>query len=105
MKTTFAQSNHYSEATARKFIQTDIPVQCVTTFIETQYEYVDNQRTDTIRGYRVWLIQEGLNPFAVKFEKKPTLPSFLSVIEFENLQGIEIRTNVYFKADSMKVVK
>lgn len=105
MKTAFTQSTHYSEATARKYIQPDIPVQCVTTFIETQYEYVDNQRTDTIRGYRVWFIQEGVNPFAVKFETKPTLPPFLSMIEFENLQGIEIRTNVYFKADGMKVVK
>lgn len=105
MKTTFTQTNNYSEATARKFIQTDIPTHCTTSFIETQYEYVDKQRTDNIKGYKLWFVQEGLNPFSVKFEKKPTLPPFLSIVEFENLQGIEIRNNVYFKADHFKVMK
>ena len=44
MKTSFTQSNQYSEATARKFIVTDVPTQCATSFIETQHEYVDKQR-------------------------------------------------------------
>lgn len=105
MKTSFTQSNHYSEATARKFILPDKPTQCTTSFIETQYEYVDKQRTDTIKGYKLWFVQEGLNPFSVKFEKKPTLPPFLSIVEFDTLEGIEIRNNVYFKADGFKVVK
>ncbi|EMG9622865.1 hypothetical protein V5420_002120 [Listeria monocytogenes] len=105
MKTTFNQTNHYTETTAQKFIVSDKPVQCVTTFMETQYEYVEKQRTDTIKGYKLWFIQEGLNPFSVKFEQQPTVPPFLAVIEFEHLQGIEIRNNVYFKADGLKVVK
>ena len=45
------------------------------------------------------------NPFTVKFEQKPELPPFLAIVEFEKLEGIEIRSNVYFKADSLKVVK
>ncbi len=105
MKTTFTQTNGYSEATAQKFIKSDVPTQCTTSFIETQYEYVDRQRTDNITGYKLWFVQEGLNPFTVKFEKEPTLPPFLSIVEFDNLQGIEIRNNVYFKADGFKVVK
>ncbi|AYJ44396.1 MULTISPECIES: hypothetical protein [Enterococcus] len=105
MKTSFTQSNQYSEATARKFIVTDVPTQCATSFIETQHEYVDKQRTDNIKGYKLWFVQKGLNPFSVKFEKEPTLPSFLSMVEFDNLQGIEIRNNVYFKADGFKVIK
>lgn len=105
MKTVYTQSNQYSEAAARKFIVTNVPTKCATTFIETQFEYVDKQRTETIKGYKLWFVQEGLNPFTVKFDKKPELPPFLSIVEFENLQGIEIRSNVYFKADSLKVVK
>ncbi|RMI77109.1 hypothetical protein ABNB56_00655 [Streptococcus iniae] len=105
MKTGFTQSNQYAEATALKFIPKSVPVKCATSFIETQYEYVDKQRTDNIKGYKLWFVQEGLNPFTVKFYQKPELPAFLSIVEFENLQGIEIRSNVYFKADSLKVVK
>lgn len=105
MKTRFTESNQYSEATARKFIVPDVPTKCVTSFIEAQYEYADNQRTDNIKGYKLWFVQEGLNPFTIKFDKKPELPTFLSIVEFENLRGIEIRSNVYFKADGLKVVK
>jgi len=105
MKTTFTQTNQYSEVIARKFINSSVPTKCVTTFIETQYEYVDQQRTDKIKGYKLWFIQEGLNPFTIKFINKPVLPPFLSIVEFENLQAIEIRSNVYFKADGLKVVK
>lgn len=105
MKTSFFQKSQYSADVAHKYIKKDIAVHCVTTFIETQYEYVDNKRTDEVKGFKLWFIQEGLNPFVVKFEKKPELPPFLSIIEFENLQGIEIRSNVYFKADGLKVVK
>ncbi|EMX0193796.1 hypothetical protein COJ87_19870 [Bacillus cereus] len=105
MKVGFTQSNQYSESIARKYIVTNVPVKSVATFIETQYEHFDKKRKDAIKGYRLWFVQEGINPFIVKFEKKPKLPSFLSIIEFENLQGIEIRNNVYFKADGIKVVK
>ncbi|MCT0017222.1 hypothetical protein EFE32_10395 [Lactococcus lactis subsp. lactis] len=90
MKTSFNQTNQYSEQTARKFVPTNIPVKCVTAHIETQFEYVDKQRTENIKGYKLWFVQEGNNPFTVKFEQ---------------LQGIEIRSNVYFKAVNLKVVK
>ena len=105
MKTGFKKTSEYSEDKAREFIVSGVPVQCTTSFIETQYKYIDKQRTDEITGYKLWFVQKGLNPFAVKFSNKPELPSFLSIIEFENLQGIEIRSNVYFKADGLKVVK
>ena len=105
MKKQFTQSGRYLESTAYENIRKDKPEQCVTSFIEVQYEYLDKQRTDNIKGYKLWFVQEGLNPFTVKFEKKPELPAFLSVVEFENLQGIEVRSNVFFKADGLKVVK
>lgn len=105
MKTTFKNTSSYSEGTAQKFIASDKPIHCVTSFIETQYEYVEKQRTDTVRGYKLWFVQEGLNPFSIKFETQPTLPPFLATITLDNLQGIEIRNNVYFKANGLKVVK
>lgn len=105
MKTSFTLSNQYSETTARKFFVTDAPTQCATSFIEPQHEYVDKQRTNNIKGYKLWFAQKGLNPFSVKFEKEPILPPFLSIVEFDNLQGIEIRNNVYFKAYGFKVIK
>lgn len=105
MKTGFPKINQYNSETARKFIVNNAPVQCTTSHIETQYKFVDKQRTDEITGYKLWFVQESLNPFVVKFDKQPELPPFLSIVEFENLQGIEIRSNVYFKADSLKVVK
>lgn len=105
MKVIVKQANRYSEATARKYIETKVPIKCVTSFIETQYEYVNNKATNNVRGFKLWFAQEGLNPFTVKFEKKPELPPFFSIIEFENLQGIEIKNNVYFKADGIKVIK
>ena len=105
MKTGFQKNNQYNSETARKFVVNSLPVQCTTSFIETQYKYVDKQRTDEITGYKLCFVQEGLNPFVVKFDKKPELPPFLSIVEFENLQGIEVRSNIYFKADSLKGVK
>lgn len=105
MKTGFTQVNQYSEATALKYIPKNVPVKCVTSHIETQYEYVDKQRTGNIKGYKLWFVQEGLNPFIVKFDKKPDLPPFLSIVEFEELKGIEVCSNVYFKATSLKAVK
>lgn len=88
MKTAFTQSSQYSEATARKFIVTNVPAKCATTFIETQFEYVDKQRTDTIKGYKLWFVQEGLNPFTVKFDKKPELPHFFLLWNLKTYKGL-----------------
>lgn len=105
MKTSFTNNNKYSEEIAHKYIKTDVPLHCTSSFIEIQYEYIDNKRTDKITGYKLWFAQEGLNPFSVKFEKEPILPHFLSLVELKELQGIEIRNNVYFKAETVKEVK
>ncbi len=41
----------------------------------------------------------------VKFESEVTLPNFMTVITFENLEACEIRYDVYFKASDIKEVK
>jgi hypothetical protein len=105
MKLNNTRSNSYSVDTAKKHIDLSLPIQCVTSFIEIQHKFIDNKRTDEITGYKLWFIQKGLNPFTIKFEEEPELPDFLSIVEFEQLEGIEIRSNVYFKAKKLKVVK
>lgn len=94
----------YSETTAYKYINKNALIQCVTGDIEIQYEFIDQRRTDNIKGYKLWFVQKGLNPFYVKFETKPLLPLFLSIVELENLKGVEIKNNVYFKAEGIKVI-
>ncbi len=104
MKTRFRKSG-YSDATASKYIALENPIYSLSTESEKQFKYVDGKRTDEVTGYRSWYTQEGLPPFMVKFEKDVKLPKYLSLVKFENLQGIEIRYDVYFKADDVTEVK
>ncbi|WP_218926841.1 hypothetical protein [Bacillus thuringiensis] len=89
MKIGFTQPNQYSESTSQKFIDTNVLVKSAITSIETQYEYVDKQRKETTRGYKLRFVRKGLNSFAFKFDKNSGLSSMLSIIESENLQEIE----------------
>ncbi|MCO7175479.1 hypothetical protein ACFP7A_06325 [Sporolactobacillus kofuensis] len=105
MRTRNSQSSYSSETTT-KYISEDKPIYCVSSEIETQYNYIENKRTDEIKGHKLYFAQEGVNPFAVKFAKKmPSLPPFLSEVKLDNLEAIEIRSNVYFRAEGVRVVK
>ena len=105
MKTKNAKSA-YSAETVSKYLADDNPFYNVSSEIETKYKYtVDNKRTDEIESYKLYFAQEGVNPFPVKFLKKPSLPPFLSEVELDNLEAIEIRSNVYFRAEGVRVIK
>lgn len=104
MKTKNSQ-NAYNEETARQYISNDKPIINVSSEVEIQYKWIDGKRTDEITGYKLYFSQEGVNPFAVKFEKKPTLPPFLSEVKLDKLEAIEIRSNVYFRSEGVRVVK
>lgn len=97
--------NSYSEATSALYISDKAPIINVSSEIEKQYNWIDNKRTDEVVGYKAYFVQEGVNPFAVKFEKEPALPPFLSEVKLDNLEAIEIRSNVYFRATGVRVVK
>ncbi len=73
----------------------------VSSEIEVQYKWIEGKRTDEVTGYKLFFVQEGVNPFAVKFERKPELPKFLSEVTLEKLEAIEIRSKVYFRAESV----
>ncbi|MGG1638730.1 hypothetical protein [Paenibacillus sp. NRS-1760] len=104
MKTKNSQ-NAYNENTAKQYISDVKPIISVSSEVETQYNWIDGKRTDLVTGYKLFFIQEGVTPFAVKFEKKPSLPPFLSEIKLDKLEAIEIRSNVYFRAEGVRSVK
>ncbi|NIK77953.1 hypothetical protein FHS15_003091 [Paenibacillus castaneae] len=104
MKTKNSQ-NAYNENTAKQYISDDKPIISVSSQVETQYNWIDGKRTDEVTGYKLFFIQEGVTPFAVKLEKKPSLPLFLSEIKLDKLEAIEIRSNVYFRSEGVRLVK
>ncbi|MFT8927807.1 MAG: hypothetical protein ABF969_00585 [Sporolactobacillus sp.] len=104
MKTKNSQ-NAYDEETALQYISHDKPIINVSSEVETQYNWVDGKRTDEITGYKLYFTQEGVNPFAVKFKKQPSLPPFLTEVKLDKLEAIEIRSNVYFRSEGVRVVK
>ncbi len=73
----------------------------VSSEIEIQHNWVEGKPTKEVVGYKLFFAQEGVNPFAVKFAEKPELPKFLSEVTLEKLEAIEIRSKVYFRAESV----
>ena len=104
MKIRNSQSS-YSQETTAKYIADDKPIYNVSSEVETQYNYIEKKRTDEVKGFKLYFSQEGLNPFAVYFSKMPSLPPFISEVKLDNLEAIEIRSNVYFRAEGVSVVK
>lgn len=43
----------YSETISYKYIDKNALIQCVTGDIETQYEFIDQKRTNNIKGYKL----------------------------------------------------
>ena len=56
-------------------------------------------------AYKAWFVQEGQDPFQVKFENTIELPAFQSMIQFDTLQACEVKYNIYFKAKGIKEVR
>lgn len=94
-------ANGYEERIADKYLSDKKPFINVSSEIEIQYKWIERKRTEEVTGYKLFFAQEGVNPFAVKFERKPELPKFLSEVTLEKLEAIEIRSKVYFRAESV----
>lgn len=95
----------YSATIAKQYIDEKQPVQCISTECEPQMKFEDGQPTGEVNAYKAWFIQKGLAPFQVKFDIEITLPPYLSIVSFENLEACEVGYNVYFRATSIKEVK
>ncbi|HFI0695642.1 TPA: hypothetical protein ACGO4F_001743 [Streptococcus suis] len=95
----------YSTTTALEYVNPSKPIHSLSISLEPQQLFEDGKPTGEIIAYKATFVQEGLEPFQVKFENKVKLPEFLSLVQFDNLQAVEVRYNVYFKADGLKEVK
>lgn len=99
------KNNGYSSEIARLYIKSSQPVYSLSTELEQQRKWRNNQPTDEIVGYRAWFTQENLEPFQVKFSQQIKLPGYLKKIEFQDLEACEVRNNVYFRASDLKEVE
>lgn len=95
----------YSYVVANAYIKNSQPVYSLSTELERQRKWRNNQPTDEIVGYRAWFTQEGLPPFQVKFSQQIKLPAYLKKVEFQDLEACEVRNDVYFRASNIKEVQ
>ena len=95
----------YSANTANEYIDNKQGIYCLSTELETQIKFEGGQPTGEIIAYKAWFSQKGLPPFRVKFENEIELPSYMTLVQFDNLQACEIGFNVYFKAENVKGIK
>ena len=104
MKTRNRKSG-YSTNIASEYIDSKQGIYCLSTELETQIKFEDGQPTGEIIAYKAWFSQKGLPPFRVKFENEIELPSYMILVQFDNLQACEVGFNVYFKAENVKGIK
>ncbi|MCT4443941.1 MULTISPECIES: hypothetical protein [Lactiplantibacillus] len=98
--------DNYDAQTAEQFISEGQIVKSLTAEVDVKMKWKDNKPTDEVSGYNYWFGTEGLNPFEVKFDHElEDLPAQFADVSFENLRAIQIRSNVYFKADGIRAVK
>ncbi|MGU7920804.1 hypothetical protein ACS6YF_11485 [Streptococcus suis] len=90
------RQNGYSAETAQKYFDVDKPFISLSPEADKRKNWVDGQPSDTFH-YRHWFVQEGTPPFEVKFEVIQKINQF-DEVEFDALEAVEVRGNVYFKA-------
>ena len=95
----------YSANTANEYIDYKQGIHCLSTDLEPQIKFEDNQPTGEVIAYKAWFSQKGLPPFTVKFKTEVELPTYMALVQFDSLQACEVGFNVYFKADNVKEVK
>lgn len=101
------RKNGYSVNTAKQYVDQKQPIHCLSTELEAQNKFEDGQSTGEIIAHKAWFSQKGLPPFQVKFESESEvdLPSYLALVDFDNLEACEVGYNVYFRANGIKEVK
>lgn len=99
------RKNGYSDNTAKQYVDQKQAIHRLSTEFEAQIKSEDGQPTGEIIGHKAWFSQKDLPPFQVKFESEVALPSYLAMVDFENLEVCEVGYNVYFRANNLKEVK
>ena len=104
MKFNTRRGGGYSATLAAQLFDSSKPIHSLSLDLEPQMKFEDGKRTDEVQAYKAWFTQAGLPPFEVKFEKKVSLPAYLSVVEFNNIEACEVSYNIYFRAVDLKEV-
>lgn len=68
-----------------------------------KYDSINKKYTDEVDSYKIRVVQAGTVDFSVKFNKKVDVEQFKK-IKFKNLEAIELKNNVYFRADDISEV-
>lgn len=101
-----SNKNGYSKTIGEKYVDQSRPLYFVSSEVEIVKVWENGRPTDEIDGYRYSFVQEGVNPFKIKFQNDlKELPPLLSQIKVPDLEGIEVRNKVYFRANELEVVK
>lgn len=73
---------------------------------EKQVKFVDDKPTKEVSGLQIWVATESHNPFKVKLPADASIDlsdyHIGDIIEFENLEAIEFKSKIYFRATSIK---
>ncbi|MCK1191657.1 hypothetical protein MXZ21_07680 [Streptococcus uberis] len=99
------RKNGYSTETAKQYIDFKLPIYSLSSKLDPQMKFEDGQPTGEIISHKAWFSQLGLPPFQVKFESEVSLPTYMSIVEFKDLEACEVGYNVYFRAGGIKEVK
>lgn len=99
------RSSGYTADLANNILDSSKPIHCLSVELEPQQKFENNKPTGEVIAYKAWFTQAGLPPFEVKFADSVKLPNYLSVVEFDNLEAVEVSYNVYFRASGLKEVK
>ncbi|EME8079746.1 hypothetical protein ACFC9J_15570 [Enterococcus casseliflavus] len=95
----------YSAQIASDYIEKKQPIHSLSIELEKQFRFEDGKPTKEITGYKAWFSQEGIPPFVVKFAEEIKLPNYLSLVQLDNLEAVEVNYNVYFRATGLTEVK
>ncbi|MFA1739362.1 hypothetical protein [Lysinibacillus fusiformis] len=103
IKNNFKQ-NSYSKEIAEKYIDSNSSFMMLSTEAEEMYTFEDNKRVAT--GSKIWVLQAGINPFYVKLPAQANVNAKqLDQIKLIELEAIEVRNNIYFRATSIEKIK
>lgn len=94
----------YSVEVANKYVDPKRTFVSLSIQLEAQQKWEDGRPTGEIQGYRAWFVQEGTEPFWVKFPTKVKLPDFVGECRLQKLEACEVGRNVYFKASDIERV-
>ncbi|MBK5424387.1 hypothetical protein [Bacillus sp. TH30] len=103
IKNNFKQ-NSYSKEIADKYVNPTSSFILLSSEAEEMYTFENNKRVPI--GSKIWVLQAGVNPFSVKLPAQVTVSANqLDQVSLVDLEAIEVRNNIYFRASSIEKIK